>query len=226
MNDEWADRLSAYMDDELDAAERVALEAHLAVCGDCRRVIEQLREVVATAKALRDREPATDLWSGIATAIRDAHVPDVVAFNAAPSRVRRISFSVPQLAAAAVALMLLSGSAVWMVSREASGGAAAPIAATGGDARPDIRFASAQAGYDAAIVELQEAVAATRERLSPETVQVLERNLAIIDAAIDEARDALARDPASLYLNRHLDETMMAKIDILRRAADLGGAPI
>jgi hypothetical protein len=121
--------------------------------------------------------------------------------------------------------MLLSGGAVWMVSRNPAAPESAPVATTM-DAPATVRFASAQAGYESAILELETAVNATRDRLSPETVRVLERNLAIIDAAIVEARDALARDSASLYLNRHLDETMMAKIDILRRAADLGGAPI
>lgn len=225
MNDEWADRLSAYMDDELDAAERHALEAHLADCGDCRRVMGELREVVATAKMLRDTEPAADLWPGIARAIRNEGQTDVVPLRGHSPRTRRLTFSIPQLAAAAIALMALSGGAVWMVSHSTRP-AVAPVATTSGQALPEVRFVSAQAGYESAIVELQEAVDATRDRLSPETVEVLERNLAIIDAAIAEARDALARDPASLYLNRHLDETMMAKIDILRRAADLGGAPI
>jgi hypothetical protein len=181
--------------------------------------------VVGAARSLADREPAADLWAGLARAIRSDQPADIVPIPSAAARRRRLSFSVPQLAAAAIALMLLSGGAVWMVSRNPAAPVSAPVATTM-DAPATVRFASAQAGYESAILELETAVNATRDRLSPETVRVLERNLAIIDAAIVEARDALARDSASLYLNRHLDETMMAKIDILRRAADLGGAPI
>jgi hypothetical protein len=225
MNDEFTDRLSAYMDGELDADDRADLERHLIGCGDCRRVLGELREVVETARLLTDREPVVDLWPAIARATDPEGTAEVVPISTAAARSRRFTFSVPQLAAAAIALMLLSGGAVWMVSHSAAAPDGAAIA-TATDTPPTVRFASAQAGYESAILALENAVNETRDRLSPETVRVLERNLAIIDAAIAEAREALSRDTASLYLNRHLDETMMAKIDILRRAADLGGAPI
>jgi hypothetical protein len=48
---------------------------------------------------------------------------------------------------------------------------------------------------------------------------VVEENLRVIDDAIDEARAALARDPANGFLYRHLDRTMTKKLDLLRRAA-------
>jgi hypothetical protein len=41
-----ADNLSAYIDDELAAAERARVERHLAVCADCRRDAETLRQTV------------------------------------------------------------------------------------------------------------------------------------------------------------------------------------
>jgi hypothetical protein len=41
------DRLSARLDDALDAAERHTLDAHLAGCADCRRELEQLRATTA-----------------------------------------------------------------------------------------------------------------------------------------------------------------------------------
>ena len=50
---------------------------------------------------------------------------------------------------------------------------------------------------------------------------VLEENLALIDRAIDEARQALETDPASTYVSRHLMQTRRAKLDLLRHAAAL-----
>src|SRR6185503_9152822 len=62
--------------------------------------------------------------------------------------------------------------------------------------------------YDTAIEDLERILAQNRSRLSPTTVQVVEKNLALIDGAIEDARRALAADPASPYLNDHLAETM------------------
>src|SRR5438046_10540291 len=66
MNDTWTERLSEYIDGTLPDAERTALEAHLASCAACRTTLDELRRVVARARALDDRPPAADLWPAIA----------------------------------------------------------------------------------------------------------------------------------------------------------------
>src|SRR5690348_18278932 len=102
MKDQWTDRLSEYVDGELTPAERTALEAHLAACGACRETLEELRRVVARAQTLDDRPPTADLWPGIARHIGGVRLAD------RPSRARRrFTCTVPQLAAASVALALL-----------------------------------------------------------------------------------------------------------------------
>ncbi len=67
--DPWTDRLSEYLDDELDAAERAAVDEHLRACAGCRAVLEDLRRVRLVARGLRDRDPERDLWRGIAREI-------------------------------------------------------------------------------------------------------------------------------------------------------------
>ena len=62
MKDQWTDRLSEYLDGELGAAERAALEGHLATCAECGATLAELRRVVARARALDDRPPTADLW--------------------------------------------------------------------------------------------------------------------------------------------------------------------
>src|SRR5205809_5149458 len=69
MNDTWTERLSEYIDGTLPDAERAALEAHLAGCTACRTTLDELRRVVARARALDDRPPAADLWPAIAEQI-------------------------------------------------------------------------------------------------------------------------------------------------------------
>lgn len=67
--DPWTDRLSEYLDGELDAGERAALEAHLRGCAGCRAVLADLREVKRRAAQLRDRDPDLAVWTEIAARI-------------------------------------------------------------------------------------------------------------------------------------------------------------
>src|SRR5439155_1718540 len=82
-------------------AERTALEAHLAGCEACRTTLEELRRVVARARALDDRPPAADLWPGIAEQIGVSSGAHQVVSLAERRTRRRVAFTVPQLAAAA-----------------------------------------------------------------------------------------------------------------------------
>jgi tetratricopeptide (TPR) repeat protein len=75
--------------------------------------------------------------------------------------------------------------------------------------------------YDEAIADLQRVLDAERTQLDPETVRVLEKNLASIDAAIDQCRRALKADPSNIYLNTHLADARQRKLVLLRRAAAL-----
>jgi len=221
----WQDRLSEYLDGELGEAERVALEAHLEECRDCRETLQELRAVVALARSLEDRPPAVDLWPAIAERIagaaRGAMVVDASAWHRV--RTRRITLSLPQLAAATIAVMLLSGASVWLALSRSDVGQADPIAAS---SEPAIGPVSLTAhglgpGYDQAIAELERILEEGRSRLDPVTVEVLETNLRIIDQAIEDARLALERDPTSVYLNRHLADNMIRKLQLLRRASEI-----
>ena len=227
MSDVWTDRLSEYLDDELPSGERAALEGHLARCDECSAALADLRRVVARARALESTGPATDLWPGIATRIGAAPAagPAVRAIG-----MRRFAFSLPQLLAAGIALMVLSGGSVWLL-RPASGPAAAPtIASTAlapaesGLGTPASWQRRAAPGYDAAVADLERVLAEGRGRLDTATVRVLEQNLHVIDQAIEQARRAVAADSANAYLNSHLAETMRRKLDLLRQAASLVSA--
>ena len=55
----------------------------------------------------------------------------------------------------------------------------------------------------------------------PPRFELIEMNLAAIDRAIAQAQQALNADPANMYLNTHLAETMRRKLELLRQAAAL-----
>ena len=217
--DAFTSQLSEYLDDELSAAERRSIETHLGECDTCRTTLEDLRRVVTHAASLGDSAPVNDLWAGIESHITPAsRRPLVLAFRRAIST--RLSFTIPQVAAAGLALMVLSGGLVWM--------------ARSGDPRADVQPIRAQVDepavtpanfadreYDQAIAELERTLNEGRKSLEPETVRVLEENLAAIDRAIEQCRRALDSDPSNLYLNTHLAEARQRKLLLLRRATAL-----
>jgi hypothetical protein len=213
MRDQWTDRLSEYLDGDLAEPEKAALEAHLTACAACSETLAGLRRIVARARSLEDRPPSRDLWSGVATRI-----------GARPGR-RRLTFSVPQLLAAGIALAVLSGGSAWLLHPDPL-----PVTAVQPSAPDTVPVATVGAtgaaarSYDSAVDDLERILAEGRGRLDSTTVRVLEQNLALIDRAIAQAQRAVAADSANVYLNTHLAETMRRKIDLLRQAAALVSA--
>ncbi len=189
------DRFDSKQAGTLDPAEREAFELHLAGCADCWADLEASRFLAArTADLRREITPPTDLWTGIAPRLQP--------------RTRRLTLPVGWLAAAAVLLVAgTSALTVLLVRRPA---AEAP---TG--------FAATEARYQEATLELATVYRQARDSLAPATRVVLERNLAVIERALGEARDALRADPA----NRAIEEMVVAayqrKIAFLERAAAL-----
>jgi len=219
--DNWTDRLSEYLDGTLGVGERATLEAHLAGCAACAATLDELRRVVARARALDDRAPGADLWPKIAVGIGRATPARGAVVDLGERRAKRhLAFTVPQLIAASVALIVLSGGATWLLRSRAV--TATPVAI----APPQAQWlTAADRRYETTVVELQGALDEGRRtgRLDSTTVRILERNLATIDTAIAQARRALAADPGSAYLNHHLADTMRRKLELLRQATALTG---
>ena len=228
MSEHWIDRLSDYIDDDPGAADTAALEDHLASCASCRATLDELRAVVNTAAALTDATPLNDGWPSILDRIRaGGDSVAVLPFRTLDARARRFSFSVPQLAAAAALLMFVSAGSAWMLAHSGPAPASATPAVAEADAPGSpadfaARFVSTTAAsYADAVRDLEAQLKAGREGLDSETLDIVERNLATIDAAIAEAQAALSSDPSNGYLYRHLDDTMMKKVELLRRAVNL-----
>ena len=210
----WTDQLSAYLDGDLPAGERTALEAHLPSCGTCREVLDDLRLVVARARSLPDLPPARDLWPSVSE-----RTTGVIPLRA-PGRHSRPAW--PVLAAAATLLLAIGSGATWLAlaPRPAGVAAAAPPADS-----MTVRAASGapreRRGTADAVADLERLLAEGRGRLDTATTRVLVENLARIDSALAAARTALAADSANAYVLRHLAETERHKLELLRTAARL-----
>jgi hypothetical protein len=97
---------------------------------------------------------------------------------------------------------------------------AAQLASHGDDHAND----PARKTYDAEIASLHTILEGRRGQLNPATVAVIEQNLKVIDDAIHQSMEALAKDPNSRLLNDQLDRTLAQKTVLLRAAVLLPAA--
>jgi len=193
---ELVDRYAA---DTLSPSERDAVERHAGSCAACRADLESARALMPRVAALpRSIDPPRDLWPAIAGRLHARRAARM------PPRWRLAGL------AAAAAVLLVAGSSaatLWLVRERPSPAAAAT---------PVI-----EAGYVNASAELMRALDAERAHLAPATVATLERNLAVIDAAIAESRAALASDPANRDLAALLWASYRQKVALLQQATRL-----
>ena len=230
------DALSAYVDGGLEASEARAVADHLAACAECRAVVadlERLRDDVRRWAA-DTAIPAADLWPGIAARL-SAPEATLAGTTGAPSRAsvvqlawyrRRVSLGVPELALAASLIAVLGGALIYQRGSVPAPevGPAPVLAQIEPFDAPDASVATvsfADAQYDAAVADLENALKTGLGRLDASTIAIVEHNLQIIDQAINQAREALVGDPANTYLSSHLVEARRRKLDLLRRATAL-----
>ena len=240
------ERLSDYLDGSLatDEAERVG--AHLDACSDCAALLHDLQRIVAASRALGPMDPPRDLWPGIASAMgsgRGSGGPTSGVDRAVTPLYDRADrswqdrssrpwpwSSRTMLAAAAVILVSVSASLAWwgrgVVTSPPDNASAAlpPPSAVRSVGLPP--GASVPESLATELQELESTVAAARSRLDPGTVEVLERNLLLIERAIEDSYQALALDPENDFVREHLQRTYQRKRDILvevSRLVELAG---
>jgi hypothetical protein len=133
-----------------------------------------------------------------------------------------MSFSAPQLAAASVVLVVASAALTWWVGPGvASRGVASPLPQSEGQTA-FVADPGAPAPELASELEvLEQALEGAWGRLEPNTVRILEKNLGVIERAIEESVRALAVDPGNEFLLDHLDRAYREKATYLREAADI-----
>ncbi len=204
-------RLNDYVDETLDAGTRRSIEGHLGECAACRALVDDLRSLRSAAARLpRSIDPSRDLWPELERRIGHA--------SAAGEKGRPWR----GILAAAAAVVVLAAGAALLLDR-ASGpphGALRPEAGTRGDAmRASLR--EAEADYERVSADLETLLRQRRSRMSPATVDVIERNLAIIDEAFWEIRTALENDPRSAAHRALLTSLCRQKMMLLEQATSL-----
>ncbi len=240
--------LDDLVDGRLTAAEQRRVEQHLAGsegvagrrdiagCAACGDRLASLRRLLAQVDALpRSISPESDLWSGLAPRLtarrltaRRLTARRLTVRRRTVRRQRRRSGAAGawphhlRQAAAAVAFMTLGGVlSQLLLPAWRGGGATTAVVATVDDGvdRRLAEFALAEADFLRAKEALWSAVYTSHDAASPATREVVERNLAVIAAAIGELRAALEDDPGNDQLEGLLLARHRSEIDLLRRLA-------
>ena len=209
--DEARDLMDDYVDGALDEAAFQEMELHVAGCAECRAEERALRALLAHAAALpREILPSRDLWAGI-----DARLDEGRPMWRRP---RMLAGWGAGLAAAAGVVLALSAA----LHGPAGSRGASPFTALAPAAlRSEDPVASAEREYARAAAELMSALEQQRDRLPPEALASVEKDLRSIDAALQDVRRALATDPENPGLNHLLTSTHQRKVEVLQHVLKL-----
>ena len=220
-------RMHDAVDGLLSSAEMRELDAHVAGCDPCRNDYARISETIDAIRSLPQAASTPDgLWAGIATRIEgdapgvEDPVADVLRFPGAAEGRRRFSFTVPQLAAAALVVSLLSGATVWAALGSGVPPTGFAIGADGGQGPASRVVMAASSRYEAVVSDLELILDQGRTLLSPETLLTIEQSLSTVNSAISDIETALQEDPNSDLLHRMLSTHQRTKLGVLQRAAD------
>lgn len=218
--------LNDHVDEQLSRPDAERVRSHLTTCADCRNDERELRALLSDTAALpAEIEPHRDLWSGISDRIE----------GRGSSRSNPDTGWGRALLAASIVIALLGIG--YLATRPGDlpadtradlpnttpAGEAGPQAAVDTVARPTdgpLRATLiAESALEEAKFDLRQALDEQRASLAPETREMVDRNLLIIEEAIDEIRVALEQDPANPELGRMLIAAHHQEVQLLQRFA-------
>ena len=116
----FEERLSAWLEGELDDDARSMMDRHRAECLSCAALVADIDEIVHEAKSLPPLTPSRDLWRGIEARLGAPVISLESRREEAVVRApaRQGGVSVRWFAVAATMLMAVSSGVTWMVARE------------------------------------------------------------------------------------------------------------
>jgi len=236
--------LNDYVDDGLADGERVSVDDHLRDCEQCRAVVSDLHELRRATSRLRLLEPPVRVWTRIESTVDGGQTVDSRQLSVVSRRAtvgaRTAAVGGQQAAAdgqqaAVVGAGRLAGA--WPLAAFGLAAAAALVLAAfvglrvmdRGDATRsatsdelplaqsiEAELQQAQEHYQRAIRGLELVARTETGALDPRTAATLQRNLALVDVAIEESRAALRNQPDSEPAQASLLDGFKAKIALLQ----------
>ena len=221
------DLIHDLIDGSISQRDEFTLNTHLKQCLDCESVRQDLASIVGFARTQRE-EYATPpnehaLWLRIRNSI-EAELPSRAAANTErrPSFFGRLmgqswELSLPQLAASAVAIVLLVSLAT-VVGLRRWGGYGVPATPPQEQAsNVNDRFSQRRQVID----YWNQRIELNKARWSPEMRETFERNMKVIDQAVADSMNELKRNPHDEVSEQMLNESLNDKLSLLKEFSDL-----
>jgi len=227
----YQDSLSDFIDGSLTTEDHNRLEAHLSICESCADARRDLDAIVGYCREHRGEYEAvpneTALWLRISNIIESESIGPAV--NRVPAdagwwfrlmnRSWRLSF--PQLASAVAAIVLVVSLATVVGLRSfglGAGGAKSAglsLASNGPSVQDRFRQQQQVIAYWNQRVELNKA------RWNPQMRETFDRNLSVIDAAVNDSFRQLTQNPHDEVSEEILNAALNDKVELLKEFAEL-----
>jgi len=215
------------IDGSITQRDEFTLNTHLTECLACDSVRQDLATIVdfsRTQRGIYEAPPNEQaLWLRIRNTI-EAELPSRINTNTErPSFFSRWmgrswELSLPQLAASAVAIVLLVSLATVVGLRRWGGYGPTIVAGTQAEATNlDDRFFQRRQVID----YWNQRVELNKARWSPEMRETFERNMKVVDQAVSDSMNELKRNPHDEVSEQMLNESLNDKLALLKEFSDL-----
>ncbi|MEP6706816.1 MAG: zf-HC2 domain-containing protein [Pyrinomonadaceae bacterium] len=231
------DLVSEFVDGSLGRQDYATLNTHLEECLECSDVRKDLNAIVGFCREQRGQYEAPpneySLWLRIRNVIESSGSSAGDTGSATKQRTGWLSrvghrsweLTFPQLAASVAAIIvvvsLATGAGVHRFGGRVFGsGAASPsstLALSGASSAPEDRIWQQQQ----AISYWNQRVELNKARWSPQMRETFDRNLKVIDQAVNDSLTELRRNPHDEVSEEMLNAALNDKMDLLREFADL-----
>ena len=236
--------VSDYLDGALTKEECARLNAHFAKCPPCMNVRRELEVIIGFCRDHRGEYIAPPnpqaMWLRIRNTVEaefDQHALRTAAEERGASHVnwwtramnRSWELSLPQLTAAVVVIVAFVALAT-IFSVQQLGGGGAPQSAevnfqrnitNGVTTDPGMMIDGRTRQQQLAIEYWNQRVAERKARWNPQMREAFDRNMSVIDQAVNESRESLMKNPHDEISEEMLNDALNNKMELLKEFSDL-----
>ncbi len=228
------DLLSDFLDGSINHQDRSTLSSHLEECLHCAEVRDDLQSIVGFCRTQRGQYEAPPnekaLWLRIRNMIEagasvDTPEPATTRRNFRSNwTARSWELSFPQLVASAAAIVLVVSLATAVGLRRWQSGETAKFKTPAGDASLSVAAANVRdriSQQQQLISYWNQRVEFNKARWNPQMRETFDRNLKVIDQAVNDSVDALSQNPHDEVSEEMLNAALNEKLSLLKEFAEL-----